>query len=86
MAQFRGNTQSIYLKYETICIWQYNLFDFFFPFYICLSKLVENRLSSWADYLEATMFGLRTKKQITTKFSPYFLQFGGEARYQTPMR
>ncbi|KAL1250521.1 hypothetical protein QQF64_018317 [Cirrhinus molitorella] len=47
----------------------------------CLSKLVENRPSLWADYLEATMFGLRTKRQITTKFSPYFLLFGREARY-----
>ncbi|KAL0152095.1 hypothetical protein M9458_052602 [Cirrhinus mrigala] len=46
-----------------------------------LSKLVENRPSSWADYLEATMFGLRTKKQITTKFAPYYLLFGREARY-----
>ncbi|XP_041860681.1 cold shock-induced protein TIR1-like [Melanotaenia boesemani] len=27
------------------------------------------------------MFGLRTKKQITTKFSPFFLLFGTEARY-----
>ncbi|XP_058627161.1 uncharacterized protein LOC131537603 [Onychostoma macrolepis] len=27
------------------------------------------------------MFGLRTKKQLTTKFSPYFLLFGREARY-----
>nr|XP_061824508.1 uncharacterized protein LOC133611595 isoform X2 [Nerophis lumbriciformis] len=27
------------------------------------------------------MFGLRTKKQITTQFSPYFLMFGREARY-----
>ncbi|KAL0192336.1 hypothetical protein M9458_010632, partial [Cirrhinus mrigala] len=44
-------------------------------------KLVENRPSSWADYLEATMFGLCTKKQITTKFAPYYLLFGREARY-----
>ncbi|XP_014834098.1 PREDICTED: uncharacterized protein LOC106911799 [Poecilia mexicana] len=27
------------------------------------------------------MFGLRTKKQMTTKFSPFFLMFGREARY-----
>ncbi|RXN12538.1 myosin-1 isoform X3 [Labeo rohita] len=47
----------------------------------CLSKLVGKRPDTWADYLEATMFGLRTKKQITTKFSPYFLMFGREARY-----
>nr|XP_055059892.1 histone H3.v1-like [Misgurnus anguillicaudatus] len=27
------------------------------------------------------MFGMRTKKQVTTKFSPFFLMFGTEARY-----
>ncbi|KAI7790211.1 putative gypsy retrotransposon integrase-like protein 1-like [Triplophysa rosa] len=27
------------------------------------------------------MFGLRTKKQLTTKFSPFYLMFGTEARY-----
>ncbi len=27
------------------------------------------------------MFGLRIKQQMTTKYSPYFLMFGREARY-----
>ncbi|KAL0199403.1 hypothetical protein M9458_007943, partial [Cirrhinus mrigala] len=46
-----------------------------------LCKLVGKEPHKWADYLEATMFGLRTKKQITTQYSPYFLMFGREARY-----
>ncbi len=45
-----------------------------------LSKLVGKQPQNWAD-LEATMFGLRTKKQMTTQYSPYFLMFGCEARY-----
>ncbi|KAL1246484.1 hypothetical protein QQF64_034618 [Cirrhinus molitorella] len=46
-----------------------------------LSKLVGKEPHKWSDYLEATMFGLRTKKQITTRYSPYFVMFGREARY-----
>ncbi|XP_076873239.1 uncharacterized protein LOC143523013 isoform X2 [Brachyhypopomus gauderio] len=46
-----------------------------------LSKMVGMRPDTWDEYLDAVMFGLRTKKQITTKFSPYYLMFGREARY-----
>lgn len=47
----------------------------------CLCKLVGTKSETWDQYLDAVMFGLRTKKQMTTKFSPYFLMFGREARY-----
>uniref|UniRef100_A0AAQ6IJ74 Integrase catalytic domain-containing protein n=1 Tax=Anabas testudineus TaxID=64144 RepID=A0AAQ6IJ74_ANATE len=46
-----------------------------------LCKLVGTKPQTWDQYLDAVMFGLRTKKQMTTKFSPYFLMFGREARY-----
>ncbi|KAF5909020.1 myosin-1 isoform X3, partial [Clarias magur] len=46
-----------------------------------LGKLVEERLDTWDEYLDAVMFGLRTKTQATTKYSPYFFMFGREARY-----
>ena len=45
-----------------------------------LCKLVNERPDSWDSYLDPVMFGLRTKKHITTKFSPFFLLFGIEAR------
>ncbi|KAI7808712.1 putative gypsy retrotransposon integrase-like protein 1-like, partial [Triplophysa rosa] len=46
-----------------------------------LGKLVNSKPNTWDQYLDAVMFGLRTKKQITTKHSPFFLMFGREARY-----
>lgn len=46
-----------------------------------LSKLVDKKPKEWDKHLDAVMFGLRTKKQMTTKYSPFFLMFGREARY-----
>ncbi|XP_073802847.1 uncharacterized protein [Danio rerio] len=46
-----------------------------------LSKLVQDKPNTWDQYLDAAMFGLRTKKQLTTQFSPFYLMFGREARY-----
>ena len=52
-------------------------------FFRALRKLVADKPEDWDEYLDAVMFGLRTKKQMTTKFSPYYLMFGREARYPT---
>lgn len=46
-----------------------------------LTKLVRDSPQTWDEHLNATLFALRTKKQLTTQFSPYFLMFGREARY-----
>ncbi|KAL6473729.1 hypothetical protein MHYP_G00172930 [Metynnis hypsauchen] len=46
-----------------------------------LCKLTTDRTDTWDMYLESVVFGLRTKKQITTKFSPFYMLFGVEARY-----
>ncbi|RXN15612.1 myosin-1 isoform X3 [Labeo rohita] len=46
-----------------------------------LTKMVGEKPSSWDQHLKATLFALRTKNQITTKYSPYYLMFGREARY-----
>ncbi|KAJ8004700.1 hypothetical protein DPEC_G00139030 [Dallia pectoralis] len=46
-----------------------------------LNKVVADHPKDWDQYLQATMCALRTKKQLTTKYSPYFLMFGREARY-----
>ncbi|KAL7845031.1 hypothetical protein SRHO_G00235710 [Serrasalmus rhombeus] len=45
------------------------------------SKLVDEKPNNWDVYLDAVMFGLCTKRQLTTQFSPFFLMFGREARY-----
>jgi hypothetical protein len=44
-----------------------------------LCKLVEDKPNTWDHYLDAVMFGLRTKAHLTTRFSPFFLMFGMEA-------
>ncbi|KAL4006254.1 cortactin [Sarotherodon galilaeus] len=46
-----------------------------------LCKVVGDHPEMWDEYLDAVMFGIRTKKQVTTKYSPYYLMFGREARY-----
>ncbi|RXN14097.1 myosin-1 isoform X3 [Labeo rohita] len=46
-----------------------------------LCKLVDSQSEKWDEYLDAVMFGLRTKTQLTTRYSPFFLMFGMEARY-----
>ncbi|KAM9751326.1 uncharacterized protein ACNS7B_008209 [Menidia menidia] len=50
-------------------------------YFRALSKVVDGHPHTWDEYLDAVMFGIRTKKQITTQYSPYFLMFGREARY-----
>jgi hypothetical protein len=47
--------------------------------YRALCKLVEDKPNTWDHYLDAVMFGLRTKAHLTTRFSPFFLMFGMEA-------
>ncbi|XP_046888019.1 uncharacterized protein LOC124475453 isoform X2 [Hypomesus transpacificus] len=37
--------------------------------------------SDWDKYIRSTVFGLQTKMQLTTKYSPYYLMYGREARY-----
>ena len=45
-----------------------------------LNKMVAGHPKRWDQALQSTMFGLRTKKQLTTKYSPSYLMFGREAR------
>ncbi|KAI4800564.1 hypothetical protein KUCAC02_009629 [Chaenocephalus aceratus] len=45
-----------------------------------LNKPVEGQPKRWDRLLQGTMFALRTKTQLTSKFSPYLLMFGREAR------
>ena len=54
---------------------------YFDHFFRAICKLVNNKPSEWDKHLDAVMFGLRTKTQMTTKFSPFYLMFGREARY-----
>lgn len=48
-----------------------------------LSKLTSDTQDDWDEYLEEVAFSLRTQKQKTTKYSPFFLMFGRAPR--TPL-
>ncbi|KAF3835903.1 hypothetical protein F7725_028461 [Dissostichus mawsoni] len=48
---------------------------------LSLNKMVAGHPKRWDQVLQSTMFGLQTKKQLTTKYSLYYLMFGREARY-----
>ena len=46
-----------------------------------LKKLVNDQQDDWDQYLDASLFSLRSKIQTTTKFSPFLLMYGREARF-----
>ncbi|KAK7879084.1 hypothetical protein WMY93_034133 [Mugilogobius chulae] len=47
----------------------------------CLNKMVKRNPQTWDEYLQVTLFALRTKLQLTTRHTPYKLLYGREARY-----
>ena len=46
----------------------------------CLVKLTNERGDDWDQHLEPILFGIRTSVQESTKFTPFFLMHGREAR------
>ena len=38
-----------------------------------LSKLVNERQNNWSDFLEDVAYSIRTQKQVSTKYTPFFL-------------
>lgn len=57
--------------------------------HICISrylnKMVVDHHTQLDQYLQTTMLSLRTKKQLTTKYIPYFLMCGREVRYHNTL-
>lgn len=45
--------------------------------------MVNEHQNNWDDYLEDVAFSIRTQRQKSTKYTPFFLMFGREAR--TPL-
>lgn len=41
-----------------------------------LSKLVNEHQNNWCDFLEEVAYSIRTQKQSSTKYSPFYLMFG----------
>ena len=46
----------------------------------CLAKLISRKANDWDEYLEAVLFGIHTSIQESTKYTPFFLMHGKEAR------
>ena len=57
--------------------------------HICISrylnKMVVDHHTQLDQYLQTTMLSLRAKKQLTTKYIPYFLMCGREVRYHNTL-
>ena len=51
-----------------------------------LAKLVNENQNNWDEFLEEVAFSIRTQKQGSTKFSPFFLMFGRHARSPMEVR
>ena len=41
-----------------------------------LCKLVNEHQNDWCNYLEEVAYSIRTQKQATTKYTPFYLMFG----------
>ena len=46
-----------------------------------LSKLMTEHGPNWDDMLDDVAFSIRTQKQASTRFTPFFLMFGREPRF-----
>ena len=51
-----------------------------------MAKLVNKHQDDWDEYLEEIAFSIRTQKQASTKYSPFFLMFGRHARSPMEVR
>ena len=45
-----------------------------------LAKLANERKNDWDIYIPAVLFGIRTSRQESTKYSPFYLMYHREAR------
>ena len=45
-----------------------------------LQRLVNSNQNNWDDLLDEVLFSYRTSRQDSTKFTPFFLMHGREAR------
>ncbi|PJE77652.1 hypothetical protein CI610_03421 [invertebrate metagenome] len=58
-----------------------NLYNYFST----LRKMVNEHQTNWDAFLDGALFAMRTKPQSSTKYSPFFLLYGREARYPSQL-
>ncbi|KAF7646637.1 hypothetical protein LDENG_00184400, partial [Lucifuga dentata] len=58
-----------------------SLFSLLHSCFRALRKLVNTHQNDWDAFLDATLFFLRSKIHTSTKYSPFMLMYGREARF-----
>ena len=51
-----------------------------------LSKLANEQQDDWCNFLDEVAYSIRTQKQASTKFTPFFLMFGRNPNSPTQVR
>ena len=55
--------------------------DLYIIYFRTLRKVVDKNQEHWDDYLDPILFSIRSKKQMTTKYSPFYLLYNREAHW-----
>ena len=48
-----------------------------------IQKMVNDNQDDWDQFIDSTLFSIRMKIQMTTKFSPFYLMYHREAKVPT---
>ena len=48
-----------------------------------IQKMVNDNQDDWDQFIDSTLFSIRVKKQMTTKFTPFYLMYHREAKVPT---
>ena len=58
---------------------------FFVLTYRCITKVTGGHHADWDEFIDPILFSIRTSVQESTKYTPFFLMYGREARFPFEM-